>query len=328
MNEKKDIDDSNYDNNSTLLISLSNAIADVAAKVSPSIVSVHPITTTTIGAGIGSGAIWNVDGYIVTCAHILKRRQQEFEVVFSNNETSRADIVGIDSYSDIAVLKLRKPFSTTISKPIEIGNSENLKAGQLVLALANPLGDYVSITQGIITSERKSVKTYSWNERTVFDNVVITDARLNPGYSGGPLVDIEGRMIGLNVAYVWSRGISIRINKVNNIVDKLIKYGKVKKAYLGIVSNTISIPKEISTEQQINQDRGLIILTVEENAPAKKAGLLIGDVIIKFNEQPITSIDSLNKLLAEENMIGKAINVSVLRGGKLSKTRLTPSEAN
>jgi S1-C subfamily serine protease len=321
MNENNDIFASN--NNSTLLISLSNAISDVAAKVSTSIVGIHP---TTIEAGIGSGVIWNNDGYIVTCAHIVNK-QKKLKVIFSTGETSIANMVGIDPYSDMAVLKLQKPLSAGNLKPIECSESENLKAGQLVFALANPFGDHVSITQGIITSERKSVKTYRYTERTIFDNVVITDARLNPGYSGGPLVDIKGNMIGLDVAYVSSRGIAIRVNKVKSIVDKLIKYGKIKRGYLGILSNTISIPEQISIGQQINQDRGLIILSVEENSPAKKAGLLIGDVILKFDEQPVESMVSLNKLLAEEKIIGKTIDVSLLRGEKLSKVRLTPGEA-
>jgi S1-C subfamily serine protease len=166
------------------------------------------------GAG-GSGVIWSSDGYVVTCYHVVKGFR---EVQISSQELGsvmRADMVGKDPYSDIALLKI----SNTTAKsgkalqPIEIPDSgEDLKAGQIVLALANPFGEQASITKGIITSSRSSVR--GWWGRTMMNNVVITDARLNPGYSGGPLVDISGKMIGLNAFYVSSRGIAIRTSKI------------------------------------------------------------------------------------------------------------------
>src|SRR5207249_4309256 len=154
----------------------------------------------------------------------------ELEVSLSNGKSFPAKVIGNDPYSDIALLKIQangKNYSISLT-PIEIGDSENLKAGQFVLALANPYGEYPSITQGIITSERSSISGGGRWWASITDNIVITDAHLNPGYSGGPLVDVEGKMIGLNAAYISSRGIAIRASKVKNVVNQLIKEGSIK----------------------------------------------------------------------------------------------------
>src|SRR5215467_482964 len=207
------------------LISLSEEIENVANKVSKSVVSVHSRTR-----GTGSGVVWSSDGLIVTCSHIVKNLD-ELEVSLSNGKSFPAKVIGNDPYSDIALLKIQangKNESISLN-PIEIGDSENLRAGQLVLALANRYGQYPGITEGIITSERSSLGGSQWGPIT--DNIVITDARLNPGYSGGPLVDVEGKMIGLNAAYVSSRGIAIRASKVKNIVDQFVRYGAIKRGH-------------------------------------------------------------------------------------------------
>ncbi|HKY10921.1 MAG TPA: trypsin-like peptidase domain-containing protein, partial [Nitrososphaera sp.] len=238
----------NNESPQSTLTSLSDAIVSVAEKVSPSVVGVQTGRMFGGGAG-GSGVIWSSDGYIVTCYHVVKGFR---EVQISSQELGsvmRADVVGKDPYSDIALLKI----SNTTAKsgkalqPIEIPESgEDLKAGQIVLALANPFGEQASITKGIITSSRSSVR--GWWGRTMMNNVVITDARLNPGYSGGPLVDISGKMIGLNAFYVSSRGIAIRTSKIKGIVENLKSYGRVRRAYLGITSYPISIPEEVTRQ--------------------------------------------------------------------------------
>lgn len=298
-----------------ILASLSNAIVNIADKVAPSVVSVH---SKTMMMG-GSGIVWNVvDGHIVTCAHVIKGID-EVKVGFSEYGTFSAKVVGSNRRSDLALLKIEtdKPL-----KSIEIGDSQNLKAGQFVLALANPFGDQPSITSGIITSARSSIG--GWGGRTMGD-IVITDARLNPGYSGGPLVDVNGKMIGLNAFYVSSRGIAVRIGNVKSIIDQLAKYGKIKQAYLGITSNTVFIPKDVVAQLGITQDYGLMVLSVEKDTPAKKAGLVIGDVIIKFDNEPITSIHDIDRLLAQK-VIGKQVKLLVLRGEKLTELTITPGE--
>jgi S1-C subfamily serine protease len=304
------------------LISLSEEIESVADKVSQSVVSVHSRTR-----GNGSGVVWTSDGLIVTCSHIV-RNLDELEVSLSNGKSFPAKVIGNDPYSDIALLKIQangKNESISLN-PIEIGDSENLRAGQFVLALANPYGQYPSITEGIITSERSSLGGSQWGAIT--DNIVISDARLNPGYSGGPLVDVEGKMIGLNAAYVSSRGIAIRASKVRNITDQLAKDGAIKIAYLGIVTDEISLPSEIGAQLEPSQGEGLILLSVEKDSAAKKAGLLMGDIIVKFDDEPITDIHDLRRQLLKQDVIGKSVKIVIIRGEKKSELTLTPGEAS
>ena len=304
------------------LVSLSEEIENVADKVSKSVVSVSSRTR-----GNGSGVVWSSDGLILTCSHIV-RKVDELEVSLSNGKSFPAKVIGNDPYSDIALLKIQangKNDSISLN-PIEIGDSENLKAGQFVLALANPYGEYPSITEGIITSERSSFGGSQCG--AIADNIVITDARLNPGYSGGPLVDVEGKMIGLNAAYVSSRGIAIRASKIRNITDQLAKDGAIKIAYLGIVTDEISLPSEIGAQLEPSQEEGLILLSVEKDTAPKKAGLLMGDIIVKFDDEPITDIHDLRRQLLKQDVIGKSVKIVIIRGEKKSELTLTPGEAS
>jgi S1-C subfamily serine protease len=317
MTEKRNPDTRNA------LVSLSQAIESIAAKVSQSVVSIR-----SRNRGIGSAVVWTTDGHIVTCSHLL-RKVDEVEVGLNNGKSFPAKVIGNDPYSDIALLKIQASDNDSISlKPIEIGDSENLKAGQFVLALANPYGEYPSITEGVITSERSSIRGGGWWWTGIMDNIVITDASLNPGYSGGPLVDVEGKMIGLNAAYISSRGIAIRGSKVKNIADQLAKYGAIKSAYLGIITDTISLPPEVGTQLEPSQREGLIILSVEKDTAAKKAGLLIGDIIVKFDNEPITNMHDLRRQLLKQDVIGKSVKLAIIRGEKKIELTITPREAS
>jgi S1-C subfamily serine protease len=317
-----------YTNNA--LLSLSEEIQHVADNVSQSVVSVH-----SRNRGNGSGVIWNADGQIVTCSHIVGELD-EVEVSLSNGKSYPAKVVGNDPYSDIALLKIEyssgKDDSITPLKPIEIADSENLKAGQFVLALANPYGEYPSITEGIITSERRSIRGiggvgWRWAAAAdAMDNIVITDTRLNPGYSGGPLVNVEGKMIGLNIAYISSRGIAIRTNKVKTISEQLTRDGEIKIARLGIVTAGISLPSEVAAQLEPIQEEGLIVLSVKKDTAAKKAGLLIGDIIVKFDDQPITNLHDLRRQLLKQDAIGKSAKLTVIRAERKTELVIVPEE--
>jgi S1-C subfamily serine protease len=270
----------------------------------------------------------------VTCSHIIGELD-EVEVSLNNGKSYPAKVVGNDPYSDIALLKIEdasgKDHNSTISlKPIEIADSENLKAGQFVLALANPYGEYPSITEGIITSERRSIRGAGWRwaaaAADVMDNIVITDTRLNPGYSGGPLVNVEGKMIGLNVAYISSRGIAIRANKVKTISEQLAKDGEIKIARLGIVTAGISLPSEVAAQLAPIQEEGLIVLSVKKDTAAKKAGFLIGDIIVKFDDQPITNLQDLRRQLLKQDAIGKSARLTIVRAEKKTELVIVPEE--
>ncbi|MFL6344088.1 MAG: S1C family serine protease [Nitrososphaeraceae archaeon] len=322
MSEKK----ISYTNNNALL-SLSEEIERVADNVSRSIVSVH-----SRNRGNGSGVIWNVDGHIVTCSHIVGELD-EVEVSLSNGKRYRAKVIGNDPYSDIALLKIEATNGKDDIlplKPIEIADSENLKAGQFVLALANPYGEYPSITEGIITSERRSIRGvgagWRWAPSDEMDNIVITDTRLNPGYSGGPLVDVQGNMIGLNMAYILFRGIAIRTNKVKNVSEQLAKDGAIKIARLGIVTDQISLPPEVGGQLEPIQEEGLLVISVKKETAAKKAGLLIGDIIVRFDDEPITKLHDLRRQLLKQDAIGKSVKLTIIRAEKKTELIIVPKE--
>jgi S1-C subfamily serine protease len=311
---------SSYANNA--LLSLSEEIEHIADNVSQSVVSVY-----SRNRGNGSGVIWNVDGHIVTCSHIIGELN-EVEVSLNNGKSYLAKVVGNDPYSDITLLKI-KDVSGISLKPIEIADSENLKAGQFVLALANPYGDYHSITQGVITSERRAIRGAGWRwafAGDVMDNIVVTDTRLNPGYSGGPLVNVQGKMVGLNVAYISSRGIAIRANKVKTISEQLAKDGEIKIARLGIVTAGVSLPMEVSAQLEPAQEEGLMVLSVKKDTAAKRAGLLIGDIITKFEDQPITNLHDLRRQLLKRDAIGKSAKLTIIRAEKKKELVIIPEE--
>jgi S1-C subfamily serine protease len=292
-----------------LLKSLSDATAELVRRLAPSIVNVNSTMTT------GTGVVVNSDGYVVTCHHVLGRSASI--KIGLGEKTFEARTVGVDPYSDIALLKTEQKDL----KPIEIGDSDKLSPGQFVLALANPFNRQPTVTTGIITSIGATLR--GWRG-TAMENVIATDAKLNPGFSGGPLVDASGRMIGLNTAYVWSRGIAIPINKVKSIADLLMRGGKIKRAYLGIVSNTVPIPQETAKQTHISQDAGVMVFSVEPGSPAKKGGLAMGDVIVKFNDQSVANFYDLPQLLTE-NLAGKTTKLSILRGEKLMELTVIPS---
>ncbi len=287
---------------------MSEATAEIVSKTSPSVVTVNN------GMGSGSGIVWSPEGYIVTASHVVGKRSA-VEVGLGNGKNQEAKVIGRDPYTDIALLKIE---AKTL-KPIELGDSQNLKPGQFVLALANPFDRQVSATQGIVTAVHGAIRTLGG---ITIEDTIVTDARLNPGYSGGPLIDVYGKMIGLNTAYVWNRGIAVPINTIKHIVETLKNEGKIQRAYLGIVSNTVRLPQEIAT--QVNQQSGVMIYQVEANSPAKKAGLAMGDVILKFNQKSIHSINDLHRYLTEE-IIGKPTKLQTLRGENPTELTITPN---
>ena len=298
---------------SAILESISDAIVEVAGKVSPSVVRV--------GAGRwrgGTGTVWSKDGHIVTSNHVVGG-MREVEVGFNDGTKHVAKVVGRDPYSDIALLKVDSDNLT----PAETGNSDSLKVGQFVLAVANPFGKQPSATSGIVTNPAYSIRGW-WGGG--LDKVVVTDARLNPGYSGGPLVDARGRLVGINAAYANNRGISVPVNTVKTVVDKLMHDGRIKRAYMGITADTIRLPEHLSSQTQVNQANALIVYGVDQDSAAKKAGLAIGDVIVKLDGKPVETLMDLRELL-DDKAIGRRVNLSVLRGEKFTELTITPTEA-
>ena len=296
-------------NSLELLKSISDATTALVQKLSKSVVSVNARMSR------GTGVVLDKQGYIVTCNHVLQGCNTVR--VGQGEKTFEANVVGTDTYNDVALLKTEQGNF----EPVELGNSDKLNTGQFVLALANPFNrKQPTATTGIVTNPESTIRGF---RGTGMENVIATDAKLNPGFSGGPLVDAQGKLIGINTAYVWSRGIAIPVNKVKNITDRLLTGGKIKKAYLGLIANTVAIPPEIQTEASIDQETGVMVFQVEPGAPAKKAGLTMGDVIVGFNGKPVTDFYDLPRLLAED-VAGKQTKLTVIRGERLLELTITP----
>ena len=304
----------NNDNSNDALSSLSDSIVDITAKVSPAVVGVHSGKIVR-----GTGIVWSRDGYVLTCRHVIKGLK-EVSITSDGVGKTTARIIGSDPYSDVALLKIEP---TNELNNITEGDSEGIRVGQIVLALANPYGEQASVTQGLVTSARTSIT--GWYGRLLND-IVITDARISPGYSGGPLVNVEGRMVGMNVFVVASRGIAIRTHRLKTIVESLISIGTVKRGYLGISFYPITLPKEVTEPLAIKQGSGLMVTSVEQGSPAKEAGLLIGDTILTLDGKQIEGLHDVDRILNSE-IIGRSVKLSVLRGEKLTEINIVPIQS-
>jgi S1-C subfamily serine protease len=294
-----------------VLKSFSDATSELIKKLTPSVVSVNSRMTR------GTGIVLTSDGYIATCNHVLGRSSDIR--VGSGQKTYEAHVIGSEPYSDVAVLKAK----AGDFEPIEFADSDKVSTGQFVLAIANPFNRGPAATTGIVTNVGVTLR--GWRGSSM-ENVIATDARLNPGFSGGPLIDVSGRVIGLNSAYVWSRGIAIPSNKVKSITDRLMAGGKLRRAYLGIVSDTVLIPPEIASQLGIDQESGVMVFQVERETPAKEAGIIMGDVIVSFNKKPVATFYDLPRLL-NEDIIGKETNVQIIRGEQLMQLTIVPKTA-
>jgi len=296
-------------NGSEFLQRLSGAIEDVARSASASVVSVGSDGRS------GTGVVIDAEGHILTASHVV-RRLEETEVGTIDGRKLTAKVVGRNPYSDLALLSVEGANLT----PLELGDSNGVKVGQFVLALANPFSNAVSATSGIVTGVNRPIGGW-W--RFSLQNAIVTDARLNPGYSGGPLVDANGRMVGMNVAYVSNRGIAVPIDTIRRSLEKMAKGESVKRAYLGIVSSPIELPEEIAKRSDVNQETALMVFSVEPDSAAKKAGLRFGDVLLKFASTPLANMQDLEGALAEE-AVGRKTRLVVLRGEELRELTVVP----
>jgi len=294
-----------------ILETFSSAVQAVAESASPSVVSV-----SSDGRN-GTGIVWDDQGHIVTAYHVV-HGLEEVEVGSDSGETFTAKVLGRDKGSDLALLKIEAKLP-----PIAKGDSESLRVGQFVLALANPYATKASATSGIITSVKRSIGGW-WGVGV--EDAVVTDARVNPGYSGGPLVDASGKMVALNIAHTSSRGIAVPIRKVSAVVEQLASGKAVGRAYLGIITNPIPIPEDVAKASEVGQEYGLLVLSVEAGSAARAAGITFGDVLLGLDGNPVAGFRDLTRFLTEDK-VGKSLKLKVLRGGRVEELSVTPGPA-
>lgn len=271
--------------------------------------------------GSGSGFLFSSDGYIFTNSHVINKSSM-LKVTLHDGTVEEATIIGEDPHSDLAVIKI----SAFHFRPVLIGDSLDVKIGQLVIAIGNPYGFQHTVTTGVISALGRTLRTQSGR---LIDNIIQTDAALNPGSSGGPLINSDGQVIGVNTATIQgAQGLcfSISMNTAKSLATELIQDGKVKRAYIGIASQEVNMLNNIIHYYNLKNNKALFVISVEPNSPAMRAGIKDGDYILVFNDVPIDSTDQLFKLLTKE-MIGSIKNISILRGKQIIELKITPLEA-
>ncbi|HSD45034.1 MAG TPA: trypsin-like peptidase domain-containing protein, partial [Pyrinomonadaceae bacterium] len=272
--------------------------------------------------GSGSGFIFTPDGFILTNSHVV-HGASKIEVTITDGSKYHADLIGDDPDTDLAVIRINAPNLV----PAHLGESQNVRVGQLVLAIGNPYGFQYSVTAGVVSALGRSLRARSGR---LMDAVIQTDAALNPGNSGGPLVNSRGEVIGVNTTMILpAQGIcfATSIETAKFVASRSIRDGKVSRSYIGLAGQNVPVPRRIVRFYNLAVESGILVVSFEENSPGRNAGLQEGDLIIGFDGRPTAGIDDLHKLLTEER-IGLKTSMFVIRGTQKLELEVVPEEKN
>jgi S1-C subfamily serine protease len=310
-----------------LLDEYSRTVVGAADRVGPAVVNID-IKQRINGrrgsreiGGSGSGFIIAPDGFILTNSHVVHDANQ-IAVSLPDGREYPAQLVGDDADTDLAMIRIDAPQLAHV----RLANSENLRVGQLVVAIGNPLGFQASVTAGVISALGRSMHSQSGR---LIDNIIQTDAALNPGNSGGPLVNSAGEVIGVNTAMIRpAQGICFAIasNTAKFVAGWLIRDGKIRRSYIGVAGQNVPLHRRIVRFYNLPVETGVLVVSVEKDSPAQRASLREGDLIIAFNEQPIGSIHELHKMLMGEQ-IGVEAKVLIIRHTEKLVLAITPAES-
>src|SRR6185437_10929028 len=272
-------------------------------------------------SGSGSGFVFTPDGFILTNSHVV-HGASKIEVTLMDGRKFQAQLIGDDPDTDLAVIRIAAPNLV----PAQLGNSQSIRVGQLVIAIGNPYGFQYSVTAGVVSALGRSLRARSGR---LMDAVIQTDAALNPGNSGGPLVNSRGEVIGVNTAMILpAQGIcfATSIDTAKFVASRLIRDGKVSRSYIGLAGQNVPLPRRIVRFYNLPVESGILIVSFEEKSPGQRAGLREGDIIVGFDDRPIAGIDDLHKLLTEE-LIGHPSSLLVIRGTQKLALEVTPDES-
>lgn len=305
------------------LDSYSQTVMRVAAAVTPHVAAIEmtaPRRNGRMRVGAGSAVLFTEDGYLVTNSHVVAGTRTG-HAVFADGSGMELELVGADPLSDLAVLRGRR----SKVMPAEFGDAESLRVGQLVVAVGNPLGLSGSVTAGVVSGLGRAIPVWADGTRRVIEDVIQTDAALNPGNSGGALADTRGRIVGINTAVAGAGlGLAIPINSTTRrIMSSLLTDGRVRRAYLGLVSTPIRL--SASEVVRSGQREGLRIVEVLPGSPAEKAGLAAGDIVLTAGGRAVSDAESLQRLLFAD-AIGEPLNLAVLRNGTRTRLVAVPEE--
>ena len=297
------------------LDAFSAAVIRVADAVLPSVVSVR--VQTRRGVGGGSGSVLTADGFILTSAHVVDGAR-EVLVTFADGDELTADVTGRDSLSDLAVLRARGD----VPAPLTRGDAAQLRVGQLVVAVGSPLGLAGSVTAGIVSALGRSLPTRSGR---VIDEVIQTDAALNPGNSGGALADSAGHLVGVNTAVAGvGVGLAVPINATTEqIIGSLMRNGRVRRAWLGIAGTQVPLRPDLATK--LGRRRGVQVAQVVPGSAASSAGMRVGDILVAIDQRPVATPTDIQAVMVE-GAIGQRVEVTVWRNGALVDVIAVPRE--
>jgi S1-C subfamily serine protease len=303
-----------------LLDAYSNAVIAVAERVGPAVMRVSTRRADSRG-GVGSGVVIAPDGLVLTNSHVVEGAR-EFELTDAEGRIMPAHLLGEDPDTDLALLRV----ATDRALPAAvIGNSKGLRRGQLVVAIGNPLGFESTVTAGVVSALGRSLRAKSGR---LIEDVIQTDAALNPGNSGGPLVSSHGEVVGINTAIIMgAQGICFAVasNTAQFVLGELIRHGRVRRGYIGVAAQTAAIARGQARLAGIDNAYGAMITAIENGAPAEQAGLMTYDIVVAVDGVPVTGVDDMIRVLDAER-IGRAVAFDALRRGRLRQFDVRPLE--
>lgn len=312
-----------------ILDAYSNAVVNVAEKASPSVVKIEIEQASGSGnqratqtqAGSGSGFVFTPDGFILTNSHVV-HNASKLTVVLHDGSRREANLVGDDPDTDLAVIRINAPNLI----PLKLGSSRNLKVGQLAIAIGNPYGFQTTVTAGIVSALGRSLRS---NSGRLIDDIVQTDAALNPGNSGGPLVNSRGEVIGVNSAMILpAQGIcfAVAVDTARFVASRLIRDGRIRRSYIGVAGQNVQLPRRLARHYNLPKESGILVVSFEKDSPAAFAGLREGDVIVEFADASVGGIDELHRLLTDERL-GNREWLTVIRGTEKMNISIVPRES-
>jgi S1-C subfamily serine protease len=304
-----------------LLDAYSNAVVAVVEKVGPAVVSISVTERRGMRAGSGSGVLFTPDGYALTNAHVVEGARRVW-VSLTDGSSHDAALVGADDATDLAVIRIEGsalPYA-------ELGRSATLRVGQLVIAIGNPLGFSSTVSAGVVSALGRTMRAATGR---LLDNIIQSDVALNPGNSGGPLVDSRARVAGINTAMILgAQGISfsIPIDTAKEVLGSLMTLGRVRRGYLGIAGQNRPLERALARRLRLEHEAGIEVMRVEPDGPAAAAGVVQGDVVVSFDGRPTRTLDDLLRALNRWPIAGP-VEVRVVRDGAVRRLEVSPSEA-
>ena len=300
-----------------LLDAYSTAVTEAVEAVGPAVVKIDA------GRGSGSGVLFTPDGLILTNCHVVDRARA-MSIVMADGSVAAGEPIGVDADTDLAVVRIDASNGSPLPWAT-LGDSRAVRVGQIAIAIGNPYGFHHSVTAGVVSALGRSLRSRSGR---LMDDVIQTDASLNPGNSGGPLVTTRGVVIGINTAMILpAQGLCFAIasNTARYVAARLIRDGRIRRSYIGVAGQTTLVPRAVARANHLAVTAGVLVVSMEPDSPATVAGLHDGDVVLAFGEAPVTGVDDLHRLLTDQR-IGVPASMTILRRGQRRQLTIVPRE--